>query len=76
MVRIRDHYFVAWLNVTKNVNYTVKENYVLIHINDKEYSEYLEEYKQDMKPVLKKIRSLVKEMNTINSPPSEKNLTN
>lgn len=67
MIRLRDHYFVAWLNVVKKYKVYYKENGIYIDINKTEYDEALLEYKQTLKPILKEIRSVVKELSRFSS---------
>lgn len=64
MIILRDHYFVAWLNVTKNISYNINNNNeIQVNMTRNEYTTYLDEYKNDLKPVLKKIRFIVRELN-------------
>ena len=60
MIKLRDHYFIAWLNVVKDIHYSINNNEVLVDMSRDEYTKYLEEYKSGIQPVLKKIRVVVK----------------
>lgn len=62
MIKLRDHYFIAWLNVVKDIRYCLNNNEVLVDMGREEYTRYLEEYKSSIQPVLKKIRVVVKEL--------------
>ena len=62
MIKLRDHYFIAWLNVVKDIRYSINNNEVLVDMSRDEYTKYLEEYKSGIQPVLKKIRVVVKEL--------------
>jgi hypothetical protein len=64
MIKLRDHYFIAWLNVVKDIHYSINNNNngVLVDMSRDEYTKYLEEYKSSIQPVLKKIRVVVKEL--------------
>lgn len=77
MIKLRDHYFIAWLNVVKGIQYNINNNEILVKMSREEYTKYLEEYRMVIQPVLKKIRFVVKELskthNEVTST-SEKNL--
>ena len=62
MIKLRDHYFIAWLNAVKDIRYIINNNEVLVDMGREEYTRYLEEYKSGIQPVLKKIRVVVKEL--------------
>ena len=62
MIQLNDHYFIAWLNVSKNVSYEMRGNKLYVELQSKDYLNYLEEYKSTIKPVFVKVRSLVKEL--------------
>lgn len=62
MKKIRDHYFAAWLKVTKNKEFKKSDNCLEFEISSKEYNELYEEYKQ-IQPILKEIRNTVKLLN-------------
>ena len=67
MIKLRDHYFIAWLNVVKDIRYIINNNEVLVDMGREEYTKYIEEYKSSIQPVLKKIRVVVKELNLVHS---------
>jgi len=67
MIKLRDHYFIAWLKVSKNYSVTMSEKGIFVDINNKEYKEALDEYNDTMKPMLKEIRKFVKELATFTS---------
>lgn len=62
MILLRDHYFIAWLKVVKKYDIVLLNGKIFININKSEYDEALNEYKNTMKPIMKEIRSLVKEL--------------
>lgn len=68
-VRLNDHYFISWLSVVKQKEYTIEENKIFVDMSNSEYTEFLEEYKSNYKPVLSKIRKVVKELNNLTSKP-------
>jgi len=68
-VKLNDHYFIAWLNIKKEIEYYIEDGKILVEMTPKEYGEYLEEYREDYKPVLSKIRKVVKELNNLTSKP-------
>lgn len=76
-IRLRDHYFIAWLNVVKGKAYKIVGNDIFVDMNKDDYTVYLDEYRKDAQPVLKRIRSVVKELCTLqheNTSTSEKKL--
>jgi hypothetical protein len=62
MILLRDHYFIAWLKIVKKYDVVFSDGKIFIDINKIEYNEALIEYNNTMKPVMKEIRSLVKEL--------------
>lgn len=66
-IKLNDHYFIAWLNIVKEINYQVEDNKILVDMTSNEYTMYLEEYKETHKPTLSKIRKIVKELNILTS---------
>lgn len=73
MVRINDHYFVAWLKIKKNFNFTIVDNKVMVDMSPLEYSEAKIEYEQGLKPVLKQIREIVKQLAAVTSKSNKDN---
>lgn len=76
-IRLRDHYFIAWLNVVKGKTYKIVGNDIFVDMNKDDYTVYLDEYRKNTQPVLKRIRSVVKELCTLqheNTSTSEKKL--
>ena len=69
MVKLRDHYFIAWINTIKSKEFYIKDECIYVDITEREYSEYLEEYNNSLKPILTKIRYVVKELNILTSKP-------
>ena len=61
MIKLRDHYFIAWLKVFKNYNIIFNDG-ILVNMTPKEYTQALEEYDATLKPLLKEIRKTVKEL--------------
>lgn len=69
MVKLRDHYFIAWLT-TRGYEYTVNsKNEVLVNMSQDDYAKLKDEYNKDLKPVLKEVRKTVKILNTLTSTP-------
>jgi len=66
LIKLRDHYFISWLNVEKGIPYVINNNEIMVGMSTKEYYEYLKEYENSAKPLLKKIREIVKELNNSN----------
>lgn len=66
-INLNDHYFVAWINVTYDKNYYINDGKIYVEMTPSEYGAYLEEYKETYKPVLAKIRKVVKELNGLTS---------
>jgi hypothetical protein len=62
MIRLRDHYFIAWLKVFKGYKVIFSKNGVLVNINKNEYEMVRKEYESSLKPLFKEIRQLVKEL--------------
>jgi hypothetical protein len=61
MIKLRDHYFIAWLNVVKDIHYSINNNNgVLVDMSRDEYTKYLEEYKSSIQPVQKRFALLLK----------------
>jgi hypothetical protein len=67
MIKLRDHYFIAWLKIIKKRSFEITDNGIFVDINNCEYKELLDEYSASMKPLLKEIRSIVKELATFTS---------
>lgn len=62
MIKLRDHYFIAWLKVVKEKEIFMSEDGIYVDINKSEYKEISQEYSDTLKPVLKEIRKIVKEL--------------
>jgi DNA-binding cell septation regulator SpoVG len=62
MIKLRDHYFIAWLKVIKKYIITFNEYGIFVDMNSEEYSQALKEYKESFKPLFKEIRKIVKEL--------------
>jgi hypothetical protein len=71
LIKLNDHYFIAWLNIVKKIDFVVINNSVNVFMSSEEYSEYLREYKLTLKPLLKEIRSTVKALNNLTSQPAK-----
>jgi len=68
MIKLRDHYFIAWLVVNKNIQYKISDSSdIMVDINSQEYTEFKTEYEMTDKPLLVKIRKVVKELNRLRS---------
>jgi hypothetical protein len=72
-VRLRDHYFIAWLKVVKEKEIFIDENLnINIDITPGELKSLMEEYKTTLKPLLQGIRLTVKELNLTTTKPQGK----
>lgn len=67
MERINDHYFIAWLKVKKNFDFTIIDNRVMVDMSPEEYTAAKAEYENGLKPVLKQIKVIVKELALLTS---------
>lgn len=64
-IRLNDHYFIAWLNKVKQIEYHIINNHIVIFIEQVKYDTYLTEYENTHKPLLKEIRKTVKLLNRL-----------
>lgn len=62
MKLIRDHYFGAWINITKEIEFNISDKGLEFDITQEQYDNLLLEYKK-IQPIFKKIRSIVKQIN-------------
>jgi regulation of enolase protein 1 (concanavalin A-like superfamily) len=62
MIKLRDHYFIAWLKIVKKYDVIMDKSGIYVDINNNEFNKAQEEYRETMKPLLKEIRSFVKEL--------------
>lgn len=62
MIKLRDHYYIAWLKVFKKYEIIFKDGFVFIDMTPKEYTKTLEEYANSLKPIFKEVRKTVKEL--------------
>lgn len=60
MVKLNDHYFIAWLKVVKSYEFTLLDKAVYVNMTPMQYSAALKEYEDSHKPLLKEIRKVVK----------------
>lgn len=67
MIKINDHYFIAWLVVVKKYEKVIKNKNIYIKMTSQQYTNSLEEYSVTMKPLLKEIRHCVRELNNLTS---------
>jgi hypothetical protein len=67
LIRLNDHYFIAWLKVVKNYNFNILNNTICVDMTYTQYSAVLKEYEQTHKPVLKEIRKVVKTLAALTS---------
>ena len=65
MIRLRDHYFIAWLKVFKGYKVIFSKNGVLVNINKNEYEKVQKEYETSLKPLLKEVRKTVKKLSEL-----------
>lgn len=62
MIKLRDHYFIAWLKVVKGCEVHMLDDGIFVNISNDEYSKVMREYELTMKDLLKEIRKFVKEL--------------
>ena len=67
MIKLNDHYFIAWLKVVKHYEFSVVNNVIMVNMTPREYTEAKNEYENTHKPVLKEIRKVVKTLATLTS---------
>ena len=63
MVQLNDHYFISYLVVVKGMKFEIKNNKIYVAMTTTQYTEYLEEYKTTIKPILVHVRNIVKKLN-------------
>jgi len=63
LIKLNDHYFIAWLNVVKGYKVEVKKEGIYVHMTPQSYSIALSEYSESYKPILKEIRAFIKKLN-------------
>lgn len=68
-IKLNDHYFIAWLSVVKKINYNIVDNKIFVEMSSSEYTDYLKEYNETLKPVLCNIRLTVKKLASLTSKP-------
>ena len=69
MVKLNDHYFIAWLHTVKGYEFVVGENGVSVYMTPAQYTEAKEEYESGYKPILKQIRRTVRLLASLTSKP-------
>jgi len=62
MIKLRDHYFIAWLRVLKKYEIEFNDGAVFVDMSSKEYTQALQEYDETLKPLFKEVRKTVKEL--------------
>lgn len=67
MIKINDHYFIAWLKTIKEYNFEKRSSGIYVDMTKEQYTLALKEYKETYKPILKEIRKVVKELATFTS---------
>ncbi len=70
MIKLNDHYFIAWLKVIKNYDFAILNNKVYVYMTPAQYGDALIEYNITHKPVLKEIRQVVKTLASLTSKPN------
>ena len=70
MIKLNDHYFVAWLKVVKGYTVDVNNAQVYVAMTPQQYTDALEEYTATHKPVLSEIRKVVKLLASLTSRPN------
>jgi len=74
MIKIKDLYFIAWLNIKKNIQYTITkqkifknryQNDIYLHMTRNEYKSYKKEYENTDKKFFKYVKNLVKKINNL-----------
>ncbi len=74
MIQLNDHYFVAWLNVTKGIDYSLNAfGKVQVDMTPQQYTDFLKIYAETYKPTLVKVRNIVKQLNVLTSKPKKVN---
>jgi DNA-binding cell septation regulator SpoVG len=67
MIKLNDHYFIAWLKIVKGYPIVKKAEGIYVEMTPENYSKGLTEYENTHKPVLKEIRKVVKELASFTS---------
>jgi hypothetical protein len=62
MIVARDHYFASWV-ITKGVPYIIEDGKIKLDLDSVQYSKYLSQYRNTDKPLLEKVRSVIRELN-------------
>ena len=62
MIKLNDHYFIAWLKVVKKFEVSLTNKGTYVFMSQDEYTKSLREYKTIYQPILKEIRKTVKEL--------------
>ena len=70
MIKLNDHYFIAWLNIVKGYEFVVGQNGVSVYMTPAQYTQAKEEYENSYKPILKEIRRTVKLLASLTSKPN------
>ena len=70
MIQLNDHYFIAWLNAVKGVEYSLNVfSKVQVDMTPQQYTDFLKMYSETYRPTLVKVRSIVKQLNILTSKP-------
>lgn len=67
MVKLNDHYFIAWLKIKKGYNFTIDNGKIMVDMSGIEYTELKTEYEATDKPLLREVRLVVKELLSLTS---------
>ena len=68
MIKLNDHYFIAWLKVVKGYSVDLESSNIAVDMTPAEYTAGLEEYNSTAKPVLKEVRTMVKTLAGLKKP--------
>ncbi len=67
MIKLNDHYFIAWLNIVKGYEFVIGRNQISVYMTPAQYTQAKEEYELGHKPILKEIRRTVKLLASLTS---------
>lgn len=70
MIKLNDHYFIAWLKAVKGYSFTISNGSIYVDMTSSQYSDALIEYQERYKPILKEIRKTVKVLAALTSKPN------
>jgi DNA-binding cell septation regulator SpoVG len=71
MIKLRDHYFIAWLKVVKDKEIIINDDGVFVNVASSVFKDIQEEYNKTAKPVFKEVRKLVKQLSASANKPAK-----